>query len=61
MSGSEFVVIESGGSIVFKAVSEPGQLGLKKGITRARTQAGKVGLKRSDIQKAILRVRGRSK
>ncbi len=59
--GSEFVVIESGGAIVFKAVSEPGGVGLKKRITRARAQAGKAGLKRSDIRKAILRVRGRGK
>ncbi len=57
--GSEFVVIESGGTIFFKNVSEPNGLDLKKMLTCARTQARKAGLKKSDVRKALNRVRGR--
>jgi AbrB family looped-hinge helix DNA binding protein len=59
--GSEFMVMEKKGTIIFKAVSEPDETSLKKLISNARTDAKRTGLKPDDVHQAVRRVRRRAR
>jgi AbrB family looped-hinge helix DNA binding protein len=58
-TGAQFIVIGKGDAIVFKKISEPLMDDFKDLLDAARMQAKKAGMKKSDIQKAILNVRGK--
>ena len=59
-SGSQFVVIGEGDTVILKMISAPDMDQFDDLITRARAQARRVGLKRSDISSAVKKVRSRS-
>ena len=57
--GAQFVVVGEGDVVVLKLVSAPDLGDLDDLQADARSQARRVGLKRSDVQAAIQDVRGR--
>ncbi len=58
-SGTEFVVMGDSSAIVLKPVSMPSLAQFDAMMADIRRKAKRAGLKRSDITKAIRRVRGR--
>lgn len=58
--GSQFVVIGEDDTVILKMVSAPDMNQFDELIGRARAQARKAGLKRSDISSAIEKIRSRS-
>jgi AbrB family looped-hinge helix DNA binding protein len=58
-SGSRFVVVGKDDLIILKTIVPPSMAEFDGLIAEARTQARKVGLKRTDISNAIARVRRR--
>jgi AbrB family looped-hinge helix DNA binding protein len=58
-TGAQFVVIGEDDVVILKAVTPPKLQEFDALITKARSQAREVGLKRSDITDAIARARGR--
>ena len=56
-AGSQFVVIGERDVVILKALSTPSMKEFDALISRARSQARKAGMKRSDIAKATKRVR----
>ena len=58
-SGDQFVVIGNKDVVILKSITPPSMDEFDSLIKEARTQAKKAGLKKSDIQKAIDRVRNR--
>ena len=58
-SGSQFVVVGEGDTVVLKAISPPNMDEFDKLVARARKQARRAGLRRRDIEKAVTRVRAR--
>jgi AbrB family looped-hinge helix DNA binding protein len=57
-AGSQFVVVGEKDTVILKAISPPSFEEFDELIAKARKQAAKVGLKRSDITAAIAKVRG---
>ena len=57
--GHQFMVWESGDSVILKTIHPPSKDEFMKLLEDARKQARKVGLKKSDITKAIKRVRSK--
>jgi len=57
--GSQFVVVGEKDVVIFKTISQPSMEEFDKLIDRARKQAKKAGLKRSDVYEAIAKARGR--
>jgi AbrB family looped-hinge helix DNA binding protein len=55
--GQQFVVIGEGDTIIFKRMEMPSTSTLKKMLEFSRKKAKEAGLKKSDITKAIKRVR----
>lgn len=58
--GSQFVVIGEDDTVILKMITAPDMSQFDELISRARTQARKAGLKRSDISSAIKKIRSRS-
>lgn len=59
-SGDQFVVIGKGDAVILKTIAPPSMKEFDELMREARKMARKVGMKRSDIGKAIKRVRGRA-
>jgi AbrB family looped-hinge helix DNA binding protein len=57
--GSQFVVVGEKDTVILKTISPPSIKEFDRLIAKARKQANKAGLKRSDVRSAILTVRGR--
>ena len=57
--GAQFVVIGEGDAIVFKTITPPSKHEFIALLKNARQQARKAGLKKSDIEKAIRRIRSK--
>jgi AbrB family looped-hinge helix DNA binding protein len=57
-SGTQFVVVGDRDVVILKAISTPSMKEFDDMIAQARQQARKSGLKRSDIDAAISKVRG---
>lgn len=57
-AGVQFVVVGEGDVVILKTITLPSMDGFDNLIRRARQQARTSGMKRSDIAKAILKVRG---
>ena len=58
-TGSQFVVVGDKDVVILKSISPPSLEGFNALITKARKQAKKAGMKRSDIKTAIAKVRGK--
>ena len=58
-SGIQFVVVGDRDVVILKAISAPSMNKFDNLIAQARQQARKSGLKRSDIDAAVVKVRGR--
>jgi AbrB family looped-hinge helix DNA binding protein len=58
-SGTQFVVVGDQEVVILKAISVPSMKEFDNLIAQARQQARKSGLKRSDIDAAVVKVRGR--
>ena len=59
-SGDQFVVIGRGDAVILKTIASPSMKEFDELMREARKMARKVGMKRSDIGKAIKRVRSRA-
>ena len=59
-SGSQFVVIAEGDVVILKSLIAPSMNQFEKMIAKARDQARKVGLKKTDIKAAIKAARSQS-
>jgi AbrB family looped-hinge helix DNA binding protein len=57
-AGAQFVVVGDKDTVVLKTISPPPIDEFEYLLKYARRQARKVGLKRSDIKKAVAKVRG---
>jgi AbrB family looped-hinge helix DNA binding protein len=58
-SGTQFVVVGDRDVVILKAISPPSMKDFDNLITQARQKARKSGLKRSDVDAAVAKVRGR--
>jgi AbrB family looped-hinge helix DNA binding protein len=58
-SGTQFVVVGDRDVVILKAISPPSMKEFDNLIVQARQQARKSGLKKSDIDAAVAKVRGR--
>ena len=58
-SGTQFVVVGDRDVVILKAISTPSMKEFDNLIAQARQQARKSGLKRSDVDAAVAKVRGR--
>ena len=58
-AGTKFVVVAEGDVVILKTLSSPSMDEFDELIARARKQAKEAGLKRSDIKKALKKVRER--
>ena len=56
-TGVQFVVIGKGDSVIFKTISPPSFDEFEDLLKNARNQARQAGMKKSDISKAIRRIR----
>jgi AbrB family looped-hinge helix DNA binding protein len=59
VSGARFIVIGENDVVILKTISSPTMEDFDGIIQRARRQASTVGMKPSDIAKAVEKVRGR--
>ena len=57
-SGTQFVVVGDRDVVILKAISTPSMKEFDHLIAQARQQARKSGLKRSDVDAAVAKVRG---
>ncbi len=58
-AGAQFVVVGDRDVVILKAISTPSMKEFDNLIAQARQQARKSGLKRSDVDAAVAKVRGR--
>jgi AbrB family looped-hinge helix DNA binding protein len=58
-AGSQFIVVAGKDAVILKTISPPSMDEFDELIRKARQQARKAGMKRSDIKKAVAEVRGR--
>jgi AbrB family looped-hinge helix DNA binding protein len=58
-SGTQFVVVGDRDVVILKAISVPSMKEFDNLIAQARQQARKSGLRKSDVDAAIAKVRGR--
>ena len=58
-SGTQFVVVGDRDVVILKAISPPSMKEFDNLIEQARQQARKSGLRKSDVDAAVARVRGR--
>ena len=59
-AGAQFVVVGEGDVVILKAITSPTLDTFDALIQRARQQAIMAGIKRSDIEKAVEKARGRA-
>ncbi len=59
MTGAQFVVLGENDVVILKKITRPSMREFDSLIKKARRQARSSGMRRSDISKAIARVRGR--
>ncbi len=59
-AGAQFVVIGEDDTVILKMIAAPDLSQFDELISRARKQARKAGLKRSDIASAVEKIRPRS-
>lgn len=59
--GTQFMVVESAGALIFKVIHPPSMEDFDKLLAETRRQARKAGLKKSDITQAIKSVRAENK
>jgi AbrB family looped-hinge helix DNA binding protein len=57
-AGAQFVVVGDGDVVILKVVSPPSREEFSDLLAEARRQARRAGLKKSDIEAAIRKVRG---
>jgi len=57
--GSQFVVVGEKDTVILKSISPPSMREFDHLIAKARKQAKKAGLRRSDVRDAILTARGK--
>lgn len=57
--GARFVVLGDGDVVILKRIETPARGEFRALVTRARKQARRAGLKPSDVQKAVRKVRRR--
>lgn len=60
VAGAQFVVVGERDVVILKAIHRPSMAEFDGLVRKARRQARASGMKRSDIPKAIARVRGRN-
>ncbi|OIP50600.1 MAG: AbrB family transcriptional regulator [Deltaproteobacteria bacterium CG23_combo_of_CG06-09_8_20_14_all_60_8] len=58
-AGSQFVVVGENDVVILKEISPPSLYEFDTLIAEARRQGKEAGLKQSDVNKAIVKVRGR--
>ena len=58
-SGTQFIVVGDRDVVILKAISTPAMKDFDSLIAQARQQARRSGLKRSDVDAVIAKVRGR--
>jgi len=58
-SGTQFVVVGDRDVVILKAISAPSMKAFDNLIAQARQQARRSGLKKSDIDAAVAKIRGR--
>jgi len=58
-AGTQFVVVGNRDAVILKAISAPSAKEFNDLMGQARKQARRVGLKKSDVEAAVARVRGR--
>jgi len=58
-AGSQFVVVAGEDAVILKTISPPSMDEFDSLLRKARQQARKAGMKRSDIKKAVAEARGR--
>ena len=58
-NGSQFVVVAKDDVVIFKSITPPAMEQFDELVRRARSQARRSGMKKSDITAAIKKVRGR--
>ena len=56
-SGSQFVVVGERDTVILKAISAPNMEEFDKLVARARRQARRAGMRKSDIKAAVTKVR----
>ena len=59
-AGTKFVIVAEGFVVILKTLSSPSMDQFDELITKARKQARESGMKRSDISKALNKVRKRN-
>jgi AbrB family looped-hinge helix DNA binding protein len=59
-AGDQFIVVGDKDTVVLKTISPPPVSEFEYLLKYARRQAKKIGLKRSDIKKAVAKVRGKN-
>jgi AbrB family looped-hinge helix DNA binding protein len=57
-AGSQFIVVAGKDAVILKTISPPSMDEFDELIRKARRQARKAGMKRSDIKKTVAEVRG---
>lgn len=58
-AGVQFVVVGEGDVVILKVITPPSRKQFSQLLSKARRQARKAGMKRSDIAAALEKVRGR--
>ena len=58
-AGTQFIVVGDRDVVILKALSPPSMEAFDDLITRARRQAKKSGLKKSDVKSAVAKVRSK--
>jgi AbrB family looped-hinge helix DNA binding protein len=58
-AGTQFVVVGNRDAVILKAISAPSVEEFNDLIGQARRQARRAGLRKSDVEAAVTRVRGR--
>ena len=59
VAGSQFIVVAGKDAVILKTISPPSMDEFDELIRKARRQARKAGMKRSDVKETITEVRGR--
>jgi AbrB family looped-hinge helix DNA binding protein len=58
-TGTQFVVVGENNVVILKAITPPSMTEFDAIVARARSQAKSAGLRRSDIDEAVVRARNR--
>ena len=57
-AGAQFVVIGEGDVVILKVIAPPSRSEFRDLVSKARRQARKAGMRRSDVAAAVKKVRG---